>query len=163
MTTSNCNCYGKYNARPKCRVCCYRASCRYYTDNPINDRRHRCECIDYDSIANWAESAADDSNIPGEDSEAVSDVVTIDKLADFLRYLLNLDKYTLDILKMIFDECNPIREIPSVSEIAAERGCSRQAVHRKILDIIKRNPELSGLFSLTLRHLPRNRRRYAGA
>lgn len=163
MTTALNNCYGNYDSRSACRSCCYRTSCRYYTNNPINDRRKNCECVNYDEIANWAETAADTSNIPGETADAQSDFIGIDKLADFFRYLLNLDKYTLDILKMIFDDCNPVREVPSVAEIAGTRGCSRQAVHRKILDIIKKHPELTGLFSLTLRHLPRNRRRYAGA
>lgn len=163
MTTSDNNCYGKYNSYSACRSCRYRASCQYYTAHPLDDRRKREECVNYDAIASWAESAADTENIPGNDLYEQNDVVTIDKLADFLRYLLNLDKYTLDILKVIFNECNPIKEVPSISEIANVRGCSRQAVHRKILDIIKNNPELSGLFSLTLRHLPHNRRRYARA
>ena len=163
MTTAKDNCYGNYNTLPQCRSCCYRASCQYYTANPIKNSRSKCESVNYDAISGWAETAADVSDIPGCETGGSNDFIGIDKLADFFRYLLNLDKYTLDILKMIFDECNPVREVPSIAQIAKERGCSRQAVHRKILDIIKNNPELSGLFALTLRHLPRNRRRYAGA
>ncbi len=162
MTTANNCCFGNYGAEKACANCRYRASCKYYTTHPIDNRRPRQECIDYDAVSAWALQTADFSDIPGCESED-TDLIGVDKLAAFFRYLLNLDKYTLEILKMFFDDRPGKENIPSVSEIAAVRGCSRQAVHRKILDIIKRNPELSRLFSLTLRHLPRDRRRYAGA
>lgn len=163
MTTKGNNCYGSCGSRPACRLCHYRASCKYYTTHPLNDRRASCESVNFDSVAGWLEETADYSDIPGCAEAENHDIIGIDKLASFFRYLLNLDKYTLTLLKQIFDDGNPEGNIPSVAEIAASRGCSRQAVHRKILDIIRKNPELSGLFSLTLRHLPRDRRHYAGA
>ena len=163
MTNKDNSCYGSCGSRPACRLCKYLASCRYYTTHPLHDRRASCETINLDRVAGWLEEAADYSDIPGCAENDTAELIGIDKLASFFRYLLNLDKYTLTLLKQIFDDGNPAGNIPSVSEIAASRGCSRQAVHRNILDIIRKNPELSGLFSLTLRHLPRERRHYAGA
>ena len=163
MTKKGKSCYGTCGSRPACRLCRYRASCRYYTEHPLEDRLNSFESVDYDSVAGWLEEAADFSDIPGCGEEEEAEVIEIDKLALFFRYLLNLDRYTLSLLKQLFSDSNCGGEIPSVSELAANRGCSRQAVHRKILDIIRKHPELSGLFSLTLRHLPRDGRHYAGA
>lgn len=165
MTVKGYECYGAWGSRESCRLCRYRASCRYYTNNPLNDRRKGCESVDFEEVSGWLEETADYSDIPGEhESDGKEELIGVEKLAIFFRYLLNLDRYTLALLKQLFSDKNDNGEIPSVTELAEKRGCSRQAVHRKILDIIRKNPELSGLFSLTLRRLPReSRKRYAGA
>lgn len=160
MTTKNNCCFGKFNTRPVCRNCRYLASCKYYSENKITSCSDN-NCVSYELISDWCSEAADPSPCPGEEYDGGNDLIGIDKLAEFFRYLLNLDKYTLEILKMFFSENNSSGEVCSIAEIARQRGCTRQAAHHKILDIIKRHPELSRLFSLTLRRLPRNRRRYA--
>ena len=163
MTKTN-NCYGKYRSLPGCRNCRYRASCEYYTFS-AKLRRSRVECrsVNFDVLSERCIETADFSDIPGCCEEEREENITIEKLAQFFKYLLNLDTYTLSMLKMFFDDNSENGEIPSISEIACKRGCSRQAVHCKILDVIKLHPELSKLFLATLRHLPRDRRRYAGA
>ena len=159
MTTKNSCCFGKFDTRPQCRNCRYRASCRYYTANPVSDSPGG-GCVSYESIADWCREAADPSPAPGEGEPEACELIGIDKLAEFFRYLLNLDKYTLEVLRMIFP-ADGSSGVCSVSDIARQRGCTRQAAHHKILNIIKEHPELTRLFSLTLRHLPRDRRRYA--
>ena len=163
MTRTN-ECYGKYRTMPNCRNCRYRASCEYYTfSSKLKRSRVECCSVNYDLLADRCIETADISEIPGNSREYPEENITIEKLAQFFRYLLNLDKYTLSMLKMFFDDNAGNGEIPSVADKAERRGCSRQAVHRKILDVIKQHPELSKLFLSTLRHLPRDRRRYAGA
>ncbi|MBO5900158.1 MAG: hypothetical protein J6Q80_05430 [Lentisphaeria bacterium] len=159
MTTKNNCCFGKFDTRPECRNCRYRVSCKYYTGNPVPNCPEG-NCVSYESIANWCQEAADPAPVPGEDDPAERELIGIDKLAEFFRYLLNLDKYTLEILRMLFP-ADGSTGVCSVSDIARQRGCTRQAAHHKILNIIKEHPELTRLFSLTLRHLPRDRRRYA--
>ena len=160
MTTKNNCCFGKYNTRPACRNCRYRISCKYYTENPVPGCP-KDNCVSYEMISDWCPEVADPSPYPGEENPAASDLVGIDKLAEFFRYLLNLDKYTLEILRMIFPADGSDANVCSISDIARQRGCTRQAAHHKILNIIRQHPELTRLFSLTLRHLPRDRRRYA--
>ena len=160
MTTKNDCCFGKFNSRPACRNCRYRASCKYYSENAVPDSP-QSNCVSYELISEWCSEAADPAPYPGEELYGTDDLIGIDKLAEFFRYLLNLDKYTLEILKLFFSDANTSGNICSISDIARSRGCTRQAAHHKVLDIIKRHPELSRLFSLTLRHLPRDRRRYA--
>ena len=156
-------CFGEYAGALRCRRCEYRKSCEYYTNTRSSAGRPHCESVSYEAIADWHSEVADNSSIPGESEENEQQYLTIDKLAEFFKYLLNLDKCTLELLKLLFDDNCERSEMPSIAELAAKRGCSRQAVHRKILNIIGEHPELSRLFSLTLRHLPRDRRRYAGA
>ena len=163
MTDNKIKCYGQYASRPLCKRCDYRKSCEYYTKSSVPSPRPRQEKVSYESIADWHMETADTSSIPGCGGEDGNEAVPLSMLGDFFRYLLNLDKYTLELLKAIFDDQRDEDDVPSVAELASRRGCSRQAVHRKILDIIHEHPELSRLFSLTLRHLPRDRRRYAGA
>ena len=163
MTVADSSCYGKYSGTPECRKCRYGRSCSYYTDSCAGERREsgRKKCLSYEKIC-WSEDVADETAVPGMPDETEDELTLL--LGPFLRYLLNLDRYTLALLKQLFSDKNDNGEIPSVTELAEKRGCSRQAVHRKILDIIRKNPELSGLFSLTLRRLPReSRKRYAGA
>ena len=160
MTTKNDCCYGKFNSRPSCRNCHYRASCKYYSANMISDQPDG-NCVSYELVSEWYQETADPSPSPGDEPDDGTDLIGIDKLAEFFRYLLNLDKYTLEILKLFISNDSTSGSVCSISEIARKRGCSRQAVHHKVLDIIRRHPELSQLFSLTLRHLPRDRRRYA--
>ena len=164
MTTKNeQSCFGNNGSRASCRNCRYRASCRYYTTHPLNDTPDNRGKVDFESVSGWLEEIADHSNIPGCTAETQPDMIGVDKLAAFFRYLLNLDRYTLSLLKHLMSDNNAENGIPSISEIARARGCSRQAVHRKILEIIRKYPELSSLFLLTLRHLPRSCKSHAGA
>lgn len=76
-------------------------------------------------------------------------IMSIAMLGKFFRYLLKLDKYTLGMICEVIDPaCTG--EV-SVNTLSAERGCSRQALHQKILSIIGAHPELALFFEPVMR------------
>lgn len=158
MTVADPSCYGSFSGTPECRKCRYGRSCSYYTESCAGERREsgRKKHLSYDSIC-WSEDVADESALPGMD-EPEDELTLI--LAPFLRYLLNLDRYTLELLKLIMAPAPGEAPARSIREIAELRQCSRQAVHRKILRVIFEHPELRQLFSLVLKRMPlRSRKR----
>jgi hypothetical protein len=88
---------------------------------------------------------------------AVKEPEIIDALAYFFRYLLDLDDYTLGIIGRMITRWHR-EEALTIGELSDEHGCSRQAMHRKILSIIGEHPELSALLSTLLPKLSRSRR-----
>ena len=88
---------------------------------------------------------------------AVKDPEIIAALAHFFRYLLELDDYTLGIIGRMITLWHD-KKVVNVGTLSEEHGCSRQAMHRKILNIIGQHPELSALFSMVLPKLSRSRR-----
>ncbi|MBE6363418.1 MAG: hypothetical protein E7054_07155 [Lentisphaerae bacterium] len=102
--------------------------------------------VNFDAIQGLCEVAIHD--------EMSDDTVTefVDLLARFFGYLIDLDDYTLGIL---FQVMRPdVKDRQTVSNLAVKHNCSRQAMHRKILDIIADRPELSILFRNILYKLP---------
>lgn len=159
MTVADPSCYGKYSGTPECRKCRYGRSCSYYTDSCAGERREsgRKKCLSYEKIC-WSEDVADETAVPGMPDETEDELTLL--LGPFLRYLLNLDRYTLELLKLIMAPSPGEAPARSVREIAELRQCSRQAVHRKILKVILEHPELRQLFSLVLKKMPlRSRKR----
>ena len=78
-------------------------------------------------------------------------------LGRFFRFLLELDDYTIGIISEVITPADPERKSCSVSALSKLHGCSRQAMHRKILDIIARRPELALLLKSTMSKLSRGR------
>lgn len=97
------------------------------------------------------------SSLNAAESRALK-IMIITMLGKFFRYLLELDQYTLGMICQVIDPDSP-KEV-SVSSIAAERGCSRQAVHQKILGIIGAHPELALLFGPVMRKVSAARRSF---
>lgn len=69
-----------------------------------------------------------------------------------LRYLLELDGYTFEIIREIIlprsgKSC-------TVSDLCQLHGISRQSMHRKIMRVISRKPELYDLLRSTLSRNP---------
>ncbi|MBE6378164.1 MAG: hypothetical protein E7051_05020 [Lentisphaerae bacterium] len=75
----------------------------------------------------------------------------IGMMAKFFRFLLSLDIYTLGLVCQTV--APPDDEPVTIKTLSRLRGCSRQAIHRKILDSIQENPELSALFAPLLRRI----------
>lgn len=136
-------CYGEFRKdSAACRGCPYGASCEFYalTKNP----GRMGEEVSYE-MANFLVECA---YIPDEDTE--ENLVTL--LSDFFSYLVRLDDYSLGILLQVI---YPGTEKPqTVTTLAEKRGCSRQAMHNKILDLIAKKPELAFLFRSVLYKLP---------
>lgn len=160
------DCYGNYSyARKDCRVCDCRVSCRYYrcSGKKVDAREH---IVSFDH-ADYLDECMDFINIPGlEPAEPNHRSEMISALSRFFRYLLELDEYTIGIISEVVKasrrgvHCT----VPYLSRV---HGCSRQAMHRKLMKIIGAHPELAGLFRDTLYKLSSSRqsflRRRAGA
>ena len=80
-------------------------------------------------------------------------------LGRFFRYLAGLDDYTIGIICEMLNSGNVAGNC-TVSKLSRLRGCSRQTMHRKLLEIIARRPELSSLLQGTMYKLSRGRQRF---
>mgnify|MGYP000108399143 CR=1 FL=1 len=153
-------CWGKFD---KCsKPCEYAEACRICTatepamNRPLNGQ-------DYDSVSEWASDLADYNHIPGDEPEyeenTDSEAHTTADFAGFLNFILHLDDYTLGILAEIIA---PSREAKrySVAEIARIHGISRQGMHRKMLDIARKSPELATLLAMTVKKIRKARREF---
>ena len=152
--SENIDCYGKFMQSSACEDCCYHDSCRYYTASaPGIDRGLNLPSLDClsDSCSSWRSSEP----APGEDdaeNKAQERVLTLSELAGFFRYLLELDSYTLEIIREIIApvsgrKCN-------IADLCKLHNVSRQSVHRKIFRVICKRPELRQLLRSTLDRLP---------
>ena len=159
-------CYGKNpGSRIYCRECEFFESCNYYARSRAK-MESRLNMVSFEHIQNWSEIAADHQHIPGCDpDEFDTDIAPpvpvpetdIHDMAEFLRFILELDDYTLGILsQIIVPGADNIRHC-SISELARLHQCTRQAMHRKILRAARHNPELGKLLQMTFRKISRSR------
>ena len=142
-------CYGQFFDNEKCQECCFRTSCEFYKKTENIESQSFLRMTNYDAIKGLREVAVYDDMTDDTITE------TIDLLTKFFSYLVDLDDYSLGILLQIMRPDADSRQ--SVSSLAAKHKCSRQAMHRKILDIIADRPELSILFRNILYKLPASR------
>lgn len=155
-------CYGRTPAqRDACGKCEFLESCRYYAAS-APQMESRLNMVSFDFIQNWSELAADYQHIPGceaEEPESVSANVEpeIPGMAQFLRFLLSIDDYTLGLLAEIIGGAPDRARCYSISELAQLHHCTRQAMHRKILRSARRNPELGRLLQLAFCKVRRSR------
>ena len=138
-------CYGKFSASKKCRACTFSASCEFYQKTAKEDSRSKL--TSYEAASFLTEIAF----IPDESGEDEKNIISM--LAEFFSYLLKLDDYTLGLLLQIIAPQHEERHL-TVSRLAELHHCSRQAMHRKILDVIAGRPELIVLFRNVLYKLP---------
>lgn len=151
------DCFGNpdHHSR-RCRECVYRQSCAYCaaTEKHMESRTH---LTSYEAIQDWLPESADFDHIPGSDSEENSSDVMIAMLGRFFRFLLELDDYTMGIICELISPADKNIKHCTVSHLGRIHGCSRQAMHRKILDIIARRPELTSLLKSTMYKLSAGR------
>ena len=157
-------CWGKF---AECKQHCeFAVACKIYTETePEMDKPLYGQ--DYDSVAEWAPDLADYSHIPGEnlddgddgEEDSVSKMRSSSDFAGFLNFLLHLDNYTLGILAEIIA---PSREAKrySVADLARIHGISRQGMHRKMLDIARKSPELATLLAMTVKKIRNARQEF---
>ena len=142
------DCYGKYtHNNDNCRRCQYYLSCRYYTGTE-KKFRHREHIVSFEAAQEMLE-CADCDHIPGTENPVSRSSEMISALGRFFRYLLDLDDYSIGIIAEVVapGDKNKHCTIPYLSKI---RGCSRQAMHGKVLRLISEHPELAALFRDTL-------------
>lgn len=153
------NCYGQYHNCPP-EKCEFAASCRYYRETR-SAMNQQLGGQDFDRLAAWApDLAAAPAAVtewptgakPGLSGSEVPQ--TTEDFAEFLRFLLHLDDYTLGVLAEIIAPQNLNgKRRRSVAELARMRGISRQGMHRKTLRIARRYPELASLLGLTVKKI----------
>lgn len=165
MQESCPQCYGKkHSFSAKCQECVFSASCSYYLLSEPH-MESRLNMISYEYIQEWSQLAADVSGIPGEepDEEILCGGVSeceVKGIAQFLRFMLDLDDYTLAILSEIITSPYSDGRCYPISELAKLHKCTRQAMHRKILRSVRRTPELSAMLQLTFSKIRRSRCRF---
>ena len=108
-----------------------------------------------DCISEYCSTWRSSEPVPGETLDASEEkerILTLSELAHFFRYLLELDSYTLEILREIIapvsgKKCN-------IADLCKLHNISRQSMHRKIFRVIFKRPELRQLLRSTLDRLP---------
>lgn len=152
-------CYGRPGSRGAvCVNCQYRQSCSFFAAT-AKSVESRSKLASYEGMQNWIPEAADFDHIPGESENYGQHSGFISMLGQFFRYLISLDDYTVGIICEVINSGNK-RTPCTVADLGRLHGCSRQAMHRKILDIIAGKPELSSLLQGTMYKLSRGRQRF---
>ncbi len=154
-------CWGKFAEGADCPDCLYAAACRLFTETePAMNAAVGGQ--DYDSVEDWAEDLADHSHTPGMEPEHAEDDAPAGSLdlAGFLMFLLRLDDYTLGILAEIIAPSQTGRRC-SVADLARIHGISRQGMHRKVLDVARKSPELCSLLRMTVKKIQKARREFS--
>ena len=148
------NCFGKFqSAADKCRSCNFASGCRCYAATaPGIDRGFNFSSLD--CLSDSCEVLIDSAPSPDEnmDDLPAERMFSLGELASFLRYLMELDSYTLEILREIIaprsgKKCN-------IKDLCRLHNISRQSMHRKIFRVISKHPELRTLLRATLDRLP---------
>ena len=142
-----------------CIDCQYRQSCNFFAASAKSVDR-RSKLTSFEEIQSWLPESADFDHIPGNSEETELESGLVSMLSRFFRYLISLDDYTVGIICAVINSGNTSASGCTVSELGKLHGCSRQAMHRKILDIIARRPELSSLLQGTMYKLSRGRQRF---
>ena len=144
-------CYGHFGKvkSKNCADCEFEASCRYYTGLPKDISRSGYESMDAGNFN--ADSHSDALHL---EKGLPNTRLTMQDLADFAHFLIELDDITLGMVIEV------VRGARSISELAKSAGLSRWCVHRRVLTTISRVPELTELFATLMPRLSAARRRF---
>ena len=144
-------CFGRYENERKCGKCIYKSSCRLYSAT-ASSVDSRMGLVSFDnSVDEWLVS--DSVHIPGEEEEFDQNSEMISSLARMFRWIISLDTHTLGIVaEIVAPRKNRIGGV-SIASLAELRGCSRQAIHGKMLSAVSMHPELASLFQTVLRRV----------
>ena len=157
-------CFGSYEpSDSRCQNCVYGVSCSYYRST-ASSVESRLRLTSLDNLAPWSKALIDpNADIPGEnmpedlacEPDPAEELVSIRELTRFFRYLMQLDRYTIAVLRELLD--SPSDDPCTISKLSRRFGVTRQAVYRKILRIARKHPELRYVLRGTFtRMLPRH-------
>ena len=147
-------CYGHYGDKKRaggdCADCEFLESCKYYAGTSENAGvKHRERSLEGRSFnKDWHEAML--LAQPGLPDTHIS----MRELAEFARFLLSLDDYSLGIVAEV------IRGSASISELAKCAGTTRQNAHTKVTTLISRVPELAKVFAPLMPKLTAARRHF---
>ena len=149
------DCFGHCRNDSDCRECDFLDSCRCIGDTEPHIEQHSgmVSAEEFDWSTQLSSAPAE---VPDGDAEAEPDERDLTRLSEFCRFIFSLDDYTLGILAAIIVPDDPKCRC-TVSDLARLHGCSRQAMHRKMLASVRRHPELAQLFRVALRKIGRGR------
>jgi hypothetical protein len=151
-------CYGRWAATEKCRACEFTLSCQLFT--ATEGRMNRSlGGQNIDEVGDWAPDLADSSHIPGEEPEQMPDVepAQVAGLDETLRFIFNLDYYTLGIVSEILAPQHLKTKRLTVAELARLKGVTRQRMHYKLLEVATKSPELKTLLACVLMKIRKGR------
>ena len=154
-------CFGHCRRDTDCRECDLMASCVCISDTEKTIEQHS-GMTSVEELDGWALQLSTPAVLPdgeGEEESSASEPLPGDlqRLSEFCRFIFSLDDYTLGILAAIIVPGDSGARNCTVSDLARLHGCSRQAMHRKMLASVRRHPELAQLFRVTLRKIGRGR------
>lgn len=169
------DCWGKFNA--DC-VCEYSEACRLFTETEPSMNRPMYG-QDYDEVGEWAPDLADYDHTPGSEPEEPEAATTApewqgaaaeyarqcpsggrtEELAAFLNFILHLDNYTLGILAELIAPSQEAKRY-TVADLARLHGISRQGMHRKVLDVARKSPELRSLLRMSVKKIQKARQEF---
>jgi len=150
-------CFGHCRRDADCRDCDLMASCLCISDTEAHMEQHS-GMTSVEELEGWALPLSSPPELPdaADDSAAEPDECDLTRLSEFCRFIFSLDDYTLGILAAVIVPGDRENNC-TVSDLARLHGCSRQAMHRKMLASVRRHPELAQLFRVALRKIGRGR------
>ena len=155
-------CFGHCRRDADCRECDLMASCACISDTEARIEQHS-GMTSVEELEGWALELSTPAVLPDadedEDDAAAGKPLSGDlrRLSEFCRFIFSLDDYTLGILAAIIVPGDSGAANCTVSDLARLHGCSRQAMHRKMLASVRRHPELAQTFRVALRKIGRGR------
>lgn len=146
------DCYGKKefsNKTEKCPSCEFLKSCIFFCkedDKKINRGSGHVSLERY-SYSTEVADHPDDSNEPLDDTEShqVTGKYTEEDMIRLMEFMLRIDDYSLSLIENVIN-----RNIITASDVARVYKVSRQAIHRKLIDSCRKNPELRTMFRASL-------------
>lgn len=156
-------CFGRCRRDADCRDCDLMASCLCISETEGHIEQHS-GMTSVEELDGWALQLSAPAVLPDaeEDAAAEFDEGDLTRLSEFCRFIFSLDEYTLGILAAIIAPGDPGARNCSVSDLARLHGCTRQAMHRKMLASVRRHPELAQIFRVALRKIGRGRAFFRG-
>ncbi len=157
-------CFGFYQGgSEKCVICEYLTSCQLFTRTE-GRMSAPPSGLSFEEIPEFCEAFAVIPAVPEEQEEGARSVSfesffpdNGQQMGQLLNYLFYLDDYTLGILaEIVAPSKNPSKPL-NVSELARIHGISRQGMHRKLLSIARKSPELASLLKCVLMKVRRSR------
>lgn len=154
-------CFGHCRRDADCRDCDLFASCACISDTEESIEQHS-GMTSVEELDGWALQLSTPPVLPDAEDEPAEEqheplTGELARLSEFCRFIFTLDDYTIGILATIIAPDGDAAADCTVAALARLHGCTRQAMHRKMLASVRRHPELASLFRVALRKIGRGR------
>lgn len=155
------SCYGDAEVQgkfPECRVCEYAESCRWYIENPDPspgwERSSTEHFTSFEAVQFSAEVA--DIPAPEADDEPPPDDADAPRFSsNDMRYMLEFLLRDVDDYSLAIVECALRSDCTSAADLARAFNVSREAMHRKLIDVCRAYPPLATVLRCVLHRCAR--------